>query len=145
MYPILKHLHSGVRWLVLFALLWAIYDAWQKWKQQASLNKDTRFPAFLALNLCHIQLLIGCILFFFTTRIEAGPAMMKDKVMRFFAIEHPLMMLLAVALITIGFVKAKKNSSGQSFRILFWYYLIALAMILFAIPWPFQEYATGWF
>ncbi len=71
--------------------------------------------------------------------------MMKDKVMRFFAVEHPLMMLLAVALITIGFVKAKKNSSGQSFRILFWYYLIALAMILFAIPWPFQAYTTGWF
>ena len=114
MYSIIKHLHSGIRWLLLIALIWAIYDAYNKWK-------------------------------FITPRITQSEGMMKDKVMRFFAVEHPTMMLIALGLITIGYLQAKRNQNGLAFKKIFWYYLIALIIILVSIPWPFQQYTSGWF
>lgn len=145
MYSIVKHIHSGVRWLVLLAIIWAITDAYTKWKKQTPFTKESRLPAFIAFNFCHIQLLVGLFIYFLTPRIIQGGSMMKDKIMRFFAVEHPTLMILGIAVVTIGYIRAKKNTSGIPFRIIFWYYLIALALILFGIPWPFQQYATAWF
>ncbi|MBP6793780.1 MAG: cytochrome B, partial [Saprospiraceae bacterium] len=69
--------------------------------------------------------------------------LMKDRVMRFFAVEHPMMMLIAIILITVGYIKGKKQNS---FKPIFWYYLIALLLILAGIPWPFMKsFASGWF
>lgn len=145
MYSIIKHLHSGIRWLLLIALIWAIYDAYNKWKSSIAYNKEHSRPSFLAFVLAHTQLLIGIILFFITPRITQSEGMMKDKVMRFFAVEHPTMMLIALGLITIGYLQAKRNQNGLAFKKIFWYYLIALIIILVSIPWPFQQSTSGWF
>ena len=74
----------------------------------------------------------------FTT--EAGMAsVMKDKIQRFFAVEHALTMIIAIVLITMGGVAVRKENTKKA-RIL---YVVALLLILSRIPWPFMEVGAG--
>ncbi|MCK5637789.1 MAG: hypothetical protein KAH67_03700, partial [Flavobacteriaceae bacterium] len=63
-------------------------------------------------------------------------ASMKDAVVRLFAVEHPLMMILAIVLITIGFSKHKNKSTDKAkFKTITIFYGIALLFVLSKIPW----------
>lgn len=75
---------------------------------------------------------------------------MKNDVARFFTMEHSVMMLIAIALITIGRITSKKAVTDEAkFKKAFTFFLIALLVILAAIPWPFMQVAKtaaiGWF
>ena len=67
--------------------------------------------------------------------LPAGVELMKDKFYRFFWVEHPLMMLLAIILITVARGKAKV----LNYKAVGWLLFIALLLILAAIPWPFRD------
>ena len=61
---------------------------------------------------------------------------MKDSLLRFSSVEHPLIMIIAVILITIGFSKHKKKETGNAkFKTIAIFYAIALILILSRIPW----------
>ena len=61
---------------------------------------------------------------------------MKDAMLRLFAVEHPLIMIIAVVLITIGYSKHKKKEEAKAkFKTLSIFYTIALLLILSRIPW----------
>ena len=65
---------------------------------------------------------------------------MKDKFYRFYWIEHPFSMILAIVFITIGYGMAKKSVSDVvKYRNAFWFFTIALILILAGIPWPFRQ------
>jgi hypothetical protein len=65
---------------------------------------------------------------------------MKDSVLRLYNVEHPLMMLIAIALITIGYSKHKKKlTSRPKFKMLAIFYGFALVVMLTRIPW------SAWF
>jgi NADH:ubiquinone oxidoreductase subunit 2 (subunit N) len=73
---------------------------------------------------------------------------MKNNVFRFFTVEHSLMMLIAIVLITVGHSKAKKATTDEKkFKTLAIFFTLALIIILAAIPWPFREVGMGrgWF
>jgi hypothetical protein len=62
---------------------------------------------------------------------------MKDSFYRFFWVEHPVMMIIAIGLITVGRGQAKKSiPDAVKYKKAFWFFLIALLVILAAIPWP---------
>ena len=66
-------------------------------------------------------------------------AVMKDPVYRFYAIEHMTGMIIAIVLITIGRGVSKKNIPDTvKHRRTFWFFLIALILILASVPWPFR-------
>lgn len=67
--------------------------------------------------------------------LPAGIELMKDKFHRFFWIEHPLLMILAIILITVARGKAK----NLNYKSVTWLLIIALLAILAAVPWPFRE------
>jgi hypothetical protein len=71
---------------------------------------------------------------------QNGGGVMKDSVMRFWAVEHPAAMLIAIILITMGYSqrKSRHTSRIQRRRTLI-YYFLALVAIVIAIPWPFRE------
>jgi hypothetical protein len=57
-------------------------------------------------------------------------------------------MLIGIALITIGHIKAKKASTDSAkFQSIFIFFLIGLVLIVSRIPWPFMEVGQGkgWF
>ena len=67
--------------------------------------------------------------------LPAGVELMKDKFYRFFWVEHPLMMLIAIILITVARGKAK----ALNYKATGWLLFIALLLILAAVPWPIRE------
>jgi len=70
-----------------------------------------------------------------THDLPAGVELMKDKFYRFFWVEHPLMMFIAIVLITIARGKAKL----LNYKAVGWLLFIALILILAAVPWPFRD------
>ena len=63
---------------------------------------------------------------------------MKNSFYRFYWVEHPLLMVVAITLITLARGKAKK----LNYKNTGWLLLIALIFILVAVPWPFREVGT---
>jgi hypothetical protein len=92
-------------------------------------------------SLMDIQLLFGLVLYFFLSPVtkmalaDFGAAM-KDDNLRFYAVEHFSIMIVAVVLVHIGRAKSKKAKTDiGKFRIATIFFLIALALILGGIPW----------
>lgn len=136
----LVHAHSGLRYVVLALLLAAIATAYNKWKSNS--NEDSKIYSF-ALIASHTQMLIGFILFMMSPKVNFS--MISDKLFRFFSIEHTFMMLIAIILITVGRVRSRKAVAGNKHRTILYFYLMALILILVAIPWPFRNLGAAWF
>ena len=143
----LKHAHSGLRWVVLLLLLVAIINALSKWRSGKQYTDGDRKITLFTMIGAHIQLILGLILYFFLSpAVQFNEHTMADKVLRFYSVEHLTIMILAIALITIGYSQAKKKvEAAQKFRATFIYYLIGLLLILAGIPWPFRFPGAGWF
>ncbi|MNL44136.1 hypothetical protein D3C87_1666920 [compost metagenome] len=61
---------------------------------------------------------------------------MKDAALRLTSLEHPLLNLIAIVLITIGWSKHKKAVSNESkFKSIAVFYGLGLVFILSRIPW----------
>jgi hypothetical protein len=61
---------------------------------------------------------------------------MSNSALRLTSLEHPLINVIAIALITIGWSKHKKANESQSkFKAIAVFYGIGLLLILSRIPW----------
>ena len=141
MYNTVQTLHSYWAYLVLVILLLATLNALYKtFADKEYEAKDFRISLF-TLIVSHIQLLIGLVLYFVSPRLslfsESGMGeIMKDSVNRLYLVEHPLINIIAVALITIGYSKHKKKlTSPSKLKIIAIFYTIALVLFLSRIPW----------
>ena len=144
MEAILKHAHSGMRWLALGLLIYAIFNALMK-KKNGTYSDNDKLISVLTLSFIHLQVVVGFVLYFLQDRMN-GFKEMSEKVLRFFALEHPLTMIIAAVLITIGHSKSKKaTDSAKKFKLTYVYFGIALLLILLMIPWPFSVPSGGWF
>ncbi len=144
-YNILVHAHSGLRWLVLIAIVVAIIFAAIKWIGKKPFWTTHKKYALIAFILSHLQLGIGLILFFISPKVVFSGEAMKVAMSRFFLAEHTVGMIVGIALITIGYSKAKRAIPEKSAKIIFWNFLLALIVILVSIPWPHKGFGTGWF
>jgi heme A synthase len=135
---IVQFIHSYWAYLVLLVLVAATFNALFKFIGDKEFDaKDFRISLF-ALITMHIQLLIGIILYFTKGYFDENSIgeVMKNDSLRKLAVEHPITMILAVALVTIGYSKHKKKLvSSPKFKMLAIFYSIALALVLYMIPW----------
>lgn len=147
MYNGLNAAHSGLRWIVLLLLILAIGIAFRKVRSGSAFGDNDRRIALFALIATHLQLITGLILYFISPKVQFVSGVMKDAVLRFYTVEHISLMLIAIALITIGYTKAKRRETAdRKFRAIASYYGIGLLLILISIPWPFREnLGAGWF
>ncbi|PWJ57540.1 hypothetical protein CLV98_10610 [Dyadobacter jejuensis] len=136
----LIHAHSGLRYVVLGLLIASVFVAYSKW--QSNDQGDSKLYLF-AMIAAHTQLLIGLILFSMSPKVDFS--MMGNALYRFFTVEHTIMMLIALVLITMGRVRAKKLTGADKHRTVLYFYSLGLIMILVAIPWPFRNLGAGWF
>lgn len=147
MYTGLIHLHSLLRWVALIAIVIAIINALGGLRKGRPFTKSDNRWSLITLITFHIQLVIGLVLYFmgdWHTQI----ANMSDKLIRFFSIEHLVGMLIVVILVTVGRASGKRATSDQlKHKRHFSYFLLALIILLFTIPWPFREVGVGrgWF
>jgi hypothetical protein len=136
----MKEIHSYWAYLVLLMLAFAVVNAILGIsKKREFTDKDVRIGLF-TLIISHIQLLIGLGWYFMSPAYKAlkvdSAAVMGNSAARLLAIEHPLMMLIALVLITIGWSKHKKKTEDVAkFKTFALFYGLALLLILSRIPW----------
>jgi hypothetical protein len=140
MYIGLKHLHSYWAYVVLIILLIAVVNAIIGLSGNKTFTAKDRRLALFALIAAHTQLLIGLILYFVSPygsrNLSNMGSAMKDASLRLYVIEHPLVNIIAIVLITIGYSRAKRLTTDTGkFRTITITYLIALILLLSRIPW----------
>ena len=140
MYIGLKHLHSFMPYLLLAVLIMALIKSFVAYRNNQPHTEAHRKNGLIVLILAHLQFTIGCILYFVSPMSTQGlsdmGAAMKDTTLRLYALEHPLMMIIAIVFITMAYSKSKKDISDQlKQKVKSIYYLIALVLILSRIPW----------
>lgn len=144
MYSFLLSSHSLIRWLVLATVLTTLVRSYYAWFSNKPFTKSDDTFRFVTLSVVHIQATLGLVLYFISPIIKYFFSNFKEAVhekeFRFFGMEHSLMMLAAVILISIASISCKKQSTDlKKFKVLAIWFSIAVLIILFSIPWNFGE------
>jgi hypothetical protein len=147
MYNVLLFIHSNLRWVLLLALLYTIYRGYVGWFSKTSFTKSDTNSRLITVITAHMQLIAGLLLYFISPITRFFMSNFSDAVkiadFRFAALEHTLLMLIAIALITIGAVASKKKTTDQArFRTVAIWFSIALLIIILSIPWQLSPFGV---
>ena len=146
MYSVFLSLHNLLRWFVLASMLYAILSSVHGLLSRRPYTKQDNVMRIMANTFGHTQLLIGFALYFSLSPItsyflENGAS--GSAQISFFGIQHAVTMFLAVVAMTVGGALAKRAKTDRSkFRYVLTWFLIALTMIIFAMPW-FRPWFRG--
>ncbi|MFY0652908.1 MAG: hypothetical protein JXQ96_12775 [Cyclobacteriaceae bacterium] len=141
MYPAILFIHSWLRWIVLILFLISIYKSFAGFSGNKEYAKGDNALAASLLGCLHLQLLFGLLLYFVfspitTTAFSGDVSPMKDASIRYWAVEHIAMMIIAVVVAQIGRSKTKKLEESKSkFKTQLIFFSIALVLILSRVPW----------
>jgi hypothetical protein len=138
MYTGLKHLHSYLAYLLLAALVFSIIYVIIQFVGKKSFTEKVRKVTLIGFIATHLQLLIGLVLYVISPvglSNFSGEAM-SESLSRLYILEHPLTMLIAIVLVSVGYIKAKKpGDDARRFRTVIIYYGLGLILMLSRIPW----------
>lgn len=148
-----SHLHNVLRWVVLILLIWAIVKGIMAWTSGKKYDPKDRKPFLFTLIASHVQLVLGLVLYLVGPwRDVVANQLLETEALarfeRFWKMEHITLMLLAIVLITLGHSRLKKDGPDtKRYRSATIMFIVALLMILAAIPWPFwgEPVARGLF
>ncbi len=142
----LLHLHNLLRWIILVLLLLSIVKAYTGWTGKKTFSAGDKKIWLFTMISAHTTLVLGLyqVLWgrygFLSFSVPEGTSLMKDKFLRYFLVEHPIGMILAIVLITLGYGMAKKSVADEvKYKKAFYYFLFALIVLMATIPWPFRE------
>ena len=137
MYTGLKHLHSYLAYLLLAALVFSIIYVIIQFVGKKSFTDKVRKVTLIGFIATHLQLLIGLVLYVISPvglSNFSGEAM-SESLSRLYILEHPLTMLIAIVLVSVGYIKAKKpGDDARRFRTVIIYYGLGLILMLSRIP-----------
>ncbi|TVR34437.1 MAG: hypothetical protein EA390_02895 [Balneolaceae bacterium] len=138
MYTGLKHLHSFFAYILLAVLIFSIIYVIVKFVSDSTFSEKVRKVALIGFIASHLQLLIGIVLYIISPvglSLFSSEAM-QDSLSRLYVLEHPLLMIIAIVSISIGYIKAKKpGDDARRFKTIILYYTLGLFLILLRIPW----------
>jgi hypothetical protein len=136
MYNILQKAHSGWAYIALLLLVIAVANALIGLFSKKEFTPKDRKIALFGLIAAHIQLTIGLFLYFVSPIGVAMLGEMKDKAIRLTSLEHPMINIIAIVLITIGWIKHKKGiDSNTKHKSIALFFGLGLLLILSRIPW----------
>lgn len=138
MYTGLKHFHSYFAYLVLLLVAVAVVNALMARNGKRPFAGTGRKLALFGLIAAHVQLLFGLVLYFVSPAglSNFSGANMGNSMARLYMLEHPLMMIIGITLITIGWSKAKRAADdGRKYGAIALWYGIGLVLLLSRIPW----------
>lgn len=136
MYHFVQKFHSGWAYLALLLLVIAVVNSFMGMSSKKEFTVKDRKIALFGLIATHIQLVVGLILYFVSPLGHALLGEMKDAAARLTSLEHPLVNIIAIVLITVGWSKHKKaTTSTGKFRSIAIFYGLGLLFILSRIPW----------
>lgn len=136
MYEFIQKFHSGWAYLALLLLVIVTLNSVLGMVSKKEFSSKDRTMALLGLIFSHVQLLVGLVLYFISPLGKAGLSEMSNATIRLTALEHPLINIIAIVFITIGWSKHKKVTTSEAkFKTISIFYGIGLLLILARIPW----------
>lgn len=144
----LLSLHSIVRWAIVIIGVIAVVRAFIGWfggRQWQQLDDRLGLGFTTTMD---INLLLGLLLYFLSpltrSALQDFGAAMGNSALRFFAVEHALLMVIAVVLAHIGRARSKKAGDDRSkFKQAAIFFGLAIVAVFLAIPWPFMSQWAG--
>ncbi len=141
---ILLTLHNITRWVIVVFAVLTLVNAFRGWFGKKSFTQKDGKNLFFYTRFFEIQIILGLILMFTKgwgkVMVTGGAEVMSNSALRFFAIEHWVIMLLALILAHIGGAQVKKASDSlKKFRRTAIWTLVSILLVLAAIPWPFTS------
>jgi hypothetical protein len=139
MYEFVLKAHSGWAYVALIILVIAVINAYIGLSAKNPFTpKDRRISLFALLSV-HIQFVLGLALYFTSPngfqKIQAVGMGNMNAMDRLLALEHPLINLIAIILITIGWSKHKRSADEVKFKTIAIFYTFGLVLLLSRIPW----------
>jgi uncharacterized membrane protein len=140
-YGITLFLHSWTRWALLIVAVLVIIQAWRGWSGSQAWDATKQKLSASFVHLTSVQLVLGLLLYgvLSDTTLKAMADMgeaMKDPTLRFWAVEHITMMLIAVGLVHVGAGRIKKAQDDKGkHRAAAIFFTVALVIMLASIPW----------
>ena len=141
--------HSLLRWVVLVLGALAVMRAVMgRASGRPWTPVDARAGLLFSLAL-GLQFFVGLVLFVKSPITVMGihelGVTMTSRVLRFFTIEHPLMMLAAIAMVNVGRARTRRAANdAQRHRTALVFFGLGLLLIVAGIPWPFLPYGRPW-
>jgi len=146
LYEILVYIHSGIRWLIILFMILSLLLSFRGWKSEDSFSLN-KFKFFrYTVMIIHLQLVIGVALYVLSPKVLLTNNTMSSPLLRFYTVEHFLLMIIAIILVTVGLLTVRRvKEDKRKFKRIFFYYLIGFLIIIASTPWPFRNLGTGWF
>ncbi len=141
MYEFLLVVHSWVRWIILLVAVAVVVKSLIGLFSGSEYKKGDNGMAAGFVGMMHLQLLIGLILYVFLSPITQSAfqnfgAAMKNADLRYWAVEHIAVMILAVIAAQVGRSISKKSTDALvKFRFQAIFFGISLFLMLTRIPW----------
>lgn len=139
MYSLTLALHSYLRWLVLGLAAWALVRSFAG--KDAPWTAADETPRRWLPHAFTLQLVLGLVLYGVLSPVTKGAmanmgAAMKDATLRFWAVEHLTVMIIALALVHIGGARARRAETPAAKRsAMRMFFGIATVLVLWGIPW----------
>ncbi len=138
MYTLFKTAHSLVAYFLLLFLVVAVIYAFYGWITKSPFTKSSKIIFTLGLIATHLQFVFGIILYLLSPLgiSNLSGTMMKNASLRFYALEHPFLMLIAILLITIGHAKSKRAiEENTKHKTVALFYGVGFILVLSRLPW----------
>lgn len=139
-YSTLLVIHGIMRWFVLFAGIGTVIGCLLGIFLNLPFRPAGRILGLIYVSLVDTQFLVGVflsiaspIVHYFWTNPESG---MKSHDLRFFAVEHTVIMLAALSIAHIGAVRSRRYPlSLKAYKSAALWYAVSLVVIILGIPW----------
>lgn len=140
MYSATLALHSWLRWAVILLGIFAVLRAITAVRSRRWTPADNRAGMFFTMAL-DLQFLLGLLLYFVVSPITKAAlqhmdAAMRSSALRFWAVEHPSAMLVALILAHAGRTVVRRAPEAKKGRMALIFFVLALLVILGMTPWP---------
>ena len=138
MYTGLLHLHHWLPFVYLLLMLAVLVQNFLVWKSDNAFTDKLARQNKIALILTHLQVTIGLIMLFgFNMDMFSDMGtLMGDGDLRFKYVEHPMTMIIAAVLITIGNAKSKRGTTdAEKAKPVVDWFGIGLFLIALRLPW----------
>jgi hypothetical protein len=137
----LKGLHNLLRWIVVLGGIWALVTVVRGLAGKLRYDRAAESAGKFFVGILDAQVVVGVILYlvspFIKSAMAAGMAVaMQNADVRFFLVEHVIIMVLAAVAAHVGLATARRGATDQAryTRALIWY-LVSAVLIVIGTPW----------
>ncbi len=132
--------HSWLRWAIILLGIVAVLRALGALRSRRWTPADDRAGLLFTVAF-DVQVLVGLILYFALSPLtklalqNMGEAMRAAPI-RYWAVEHPFGMLIALVLAHVGRVMVRRATEAKKARTALIFFALALVLVVAVTPWP---------